>query len=66
MATATHVNGVLTIENTEGKDVEIVNALGQIVLSEKNIQHSSFNIHHLESGVYFLKIEGQMIRFIKN
>jgi photosystem II stability/assembly factor-like uncharacterized protein len=60
------VNAILTIENAEGKDVEIVNALGQVVLSEKNSQHSSFNIHHLESGVYFLKIEGQTIRFIKN
>jgi hypothetical protein len=57
---------VLTIENTEGKDIEIVNVLGQVVLSEKNIRHSSFTIHHLEKGVYFVKTGGEVVRFVKD
>ena len=60
------VSDILTIENAEGQDIEIVNVLGQIVFSEKNNKRSSFSISHFEKGVYFVKASGQMVKFIKN
>lgn len=60
------VSDLLTIENAEGQDIEIVNVLGQIVFSEKNNKRSSFSISHFEKGVYFVKASGQMVKFIKN
>jgi beta-glucanase (GH16 family)/flagellar assembly factor FliW len=61
------VNDVLFIENAEGKDVEIINILGQ-----KMGIHSPINyqfpilINELKSGIYFIKIDGEIMRFIKN
>jgi hypothetical protein len=60
------VNDVLTIENAEGNDIEIINTLGQTVFSEKNVQHTSFNIHHLKTGVYYIKTANELARFVKN
>ena len=60
------VNDILTIENVEGNDIEIINTLGQIVFSEKNVQHTSFNIHHLKTGVYYIKTTNELARFFKN
>jgi Secretion system C-terminal sorting domain len=58
---------VLFIENAENQDIEIVNVLGQSVMSvSKNMNHSSLTIHHLKSGVYFIKTADEMVRFIKN
>ena len=57
---------VLTIENAEGKDLEIVNTLGQIVYYKNKINQTSFDIHHLQNGIYFIKIAGNIIKFIKN
>ncbi len=59
------VNNVLTIENAEGKDVTIVNALGQVVLSEKNNHSSSFMLHQLICGIYFVKVGDEVVRFVK-
>jgi Secretion system C-terminal sorting domain len=57
----------LTVENAEGQAIEIVNVLGQVVLSvSKNIVHYPLSIIHLKSGVYFLKTGGETVRFIKN
>ncbi len=60
------VNDVLTIENAEEQDIEVVNVLGQTVFKEKNIHQSSFNIYYLKNGIYFLKMGGEVIRFVKN
>jgi Concanavalin A-like lectin/glucanases superfamily/Secretion system C-terminal sorting domain len=59
------VSDILTIENIDRQDLEIVNILGQIVLSEKATMRTTFNIEHLQSGVYFVKTGGQTVRFIK-
>jgi beta-glucanase (GH16 family) len=59
-------NDVLFIENADS-DISIVNVLGQVVLSlSKNINHPPLSIYHLKSGVYFVKIGGEMVRFVKN
>jgi xyloglucan-specific exo-beta-1,4-glucanase len=58
---------VLFIENADNKAIEIVNVLGQTILSlPKNMNHSPVVISHLKGGIYFVKIGGEMVRFIKN
>jgi hypothetical protein len=60
-------NDVLNIENADGKTVEIVNVLGQVILSNVSNNHqSSFIIHHLEKGIYFVKTAGEVVRFVKH
>jgi len=54
-------NGILNIEyeilNDDDVSIQLLNALGQILVDEKMIsQHSSFNIQHFNSGMYFVKI----------
>lgn len=58
-------NDVLTIENVLGKDIDIVNTLGQVVLSQKRMLNATINIQPLQSGVYFVKTKGEVVRFIK-
>ena len=45
--------GQLTIEGVQS--FEIVNIMGQVMLSEAVIHHSSFNIHHYTSGIYCIR-----------
>lgn len=56
-------NEVLNVELenlNEAVTVSIINALREEVLIGKEaIQHSTFNIQHLTSGVYFIKIESK-------
>lgn len=63
------VSNVLTVENGEGKTFEVINSLGQIVLSGV-FQSSQLDTQSLSSGVYFLKIKKEqsfeMVRFFKN
>lgn len=59
-----------TTFNNETVLVEISNTVGQLVLSETiSSQHTSFNIHYLQAGVYIIKTTGNgkthAIRFIK-
>jgi chitinase len=60
-------NNVLFIENAEGKVVEIVNILGQKIKSfSPNNNQFPIAINELNSGIYFIKIDSELIRFIKN
>jgi hypothetical protein len=59
------VNDVLNIEFSTSSElteqlitIEITNTLGQVVLKEKMLNpHSSLNIQHLKSGVYYLELK---------
>ncbi len=59
----------INLASSPGKEnatISIINALGEIVITEKQVaQHGSFNIHHLANGVYFVKVESGEGRFIK-
>ena len=60
-------NDVLIINNAEGKSVEIINILGQTIKSiSPNNNQFSITINELKSGIYFIKIDNELIRFIKN
>ncbi len=56
---------VLVIDNVSGKEIDIVNTLGQVVLSQKYMLNATINIQSLQSGVYFVKTKGEAVRFIK-
>jgi hypothetical protein len=55
-------DGILTLENV--KSVEIINAVGQVVLSENDALYlSSLNIHHVAKGMYIVRgvdVDGSM------
>jgi parallel beta-helix repeat protein len=53
---------VLNIDNADGKKIEIVNTLGQVILTSNQAQ---VNVQHLNSGVYFVKIGNDLTRFFK-
>ncbi|MFM9943854.1 MAG: T9SS type A sorting domain-containing protein [Bacteroidia bacterium] len=38
--------------------IQILNHIGQIVMEEKNIHHSQFNIQHLPQGLYLVRVIG--------
>jgi Secretion system C-terminal sorting domain len=58
---------VLFIENADNQEITIVNVLGQVVMSvPKAINHSQLIINQLKSGVYFVKMGNETVRFVKN
>ncbi len=60
-------NEVLFIENAERKNVQILNVLGQIVTSFYPTNNQFLiTINELKSGVYFVKTDNEIVRFIKN
>jgi hypothetical protein len=61
------VNDVLFIENTEEKNVEIINSLGQVVLTFQKLKtFGKLDVSDLQNGFYFVKMGIEMVRFIKN
>jgi hypothetical protein len=57
------VSNILNIENGEGKPFDIVNVLGQKVLTGSSNQ--AINVSTLTQGTYILKIGNEQIKFIK-
>ena len=49
-----------------GTGIEIINILGQTVLHFPKLNDNKINVSGLENGVYFLKMNGQVVRFLKN
>ena len=55
-----------TLEVTDNKIVYIINALGEIVVTEKIISnHTTLKTENLASGIYFVKLEGKNSSAIK-
>lgn len=54
------------IENQEGKQAALYNALGQMVMNQ-SIENSNekMEMSHLKSGIYFLQIDNQTVKIIK-
>jgi hypothetical protein len=60
------VSDILTIENLDNaNDVEIINILGQTVLHFPKLNDNKIYVSNLENGVYFLKIEGNIFKLLK-
>ncbi|MBR4135187.1 MAG: DUF2436 domain-containing protein [Bacteroidales bacterium] len=59
-------NPATTMITVEGEGVaEIYNTLGQMVMSDNVNGTAQFNVSNLESGVYFVRMNGGTQRFIK-
>lgn len=55
----------VTIKNVaDNKLVEVINTLGQVILKQ-NISNERLNISHLQKGIYFVKIDDSLVKFIK-
>lgn len=52
------------INNSSGTEVEIVNMIGQIVKKVEIIDRKELNVSDLESGVYFVKMNGVSMKLI--
>ncbi len=60
------VKDILMIENAEGKDITIVNALGQVVKTIKRLDSiERLNVMTLPNGIYFIKVAEEVVRFVK-
>jgi hypothetical protein len=60
------VTDVLTIENPMNGDIEIVNALGQVVITTRQVEALiKLDVNHLPNGVYFVKMGRETLRFVK-
>ena len=63
------VKGELIIEKGEEKieNVEIYNVVGQLLQSKiVNLQSETvIDVSHLASGMYFLKVDNKVVRFVK-
>lgn len=57
------VSNILTIENAESGDFQILNLLGQQVMSGKATQR--IDVSALPQGAYFLKVGREQLRFVK-
>jgi len=58
----------LNIQTTKSNNsnVKIFDAIGQLCLDEKlTNKNTSFNIQHLQSGIYFIKVGDTMQKFVK-
>ncbi|MGE0566372.1 MAG: T9SS type A sorting domain-containing protein [Bacteroidia bacterium] len=51
-------NELLSVVASEDVEVNIYNALGQIVITEKGLKENSINTKNLPSGVYLVEIKG--------
>lgn len=59
-------NPATSILNVEGEGLaEVYNALGQMVISENVNGSAQLNVSNLETGVYFVRMNGGTQRFIK-
>ncbi len=54
----------LTLENAEGEAIEILNMVGQIVLSQKNTS-VDIDIQSLPNGLYWVRTASRIGRFVK-
>ena len=58
-----HATTNITVKG-EGS-MEIVNTLGQVIVSEQVNGQANINVANLESGIYFVRMNGTTQKFIK-
>jgi hypothetical protein len=55
---------ILGLDDTQ--NVQVVNALGNVLLSESLSSNGILNIEQLSTGIYFVRLgDGRMVRFVK-
>ncbi|HBY21288.1 MAG TPA: hypothetical protein DEG71_09850 [Clostridiales bacterium] len=59
------LNITTTASNAKNLTVDIYDIYGKLIMKEQLIDNLQLDIKHLESGIYFIKIENQTLKFIK-
>ena len=61
------VSNTLTVENTEGVDFQVINLLGQQILTGKTPPSGvgGLDVSALPQGTYFLKVGTEVAKFVK-
>jgi hypothetical protein len=58
------VNSQLRITNYESGDYSIFSVMGQVLMQGK-LQNNTINVEALSSGMYYLKVDGKTVKFVK-
>ncbi|MCQ2283510.1 MAG: DUF2436 domain-containing protein [Bacteroidales bacterium] len=59
-------NPATDVLNVEGNgNIEISNILGQVVMTDFVEGHTQLNVANLNNGVYFVRVNGQSMKFVK-
>ena len=54
---------MVTIANAEGKNIIVVNSLGQVVASIENAAaNQTINVANFANGTYFVKVDGEVVK----
>jgi len=60
--------GIAGQARNDGADIEIYNVVGQVVFTSqlsKLSPETTIDISHLANGLYFLKVDGKMVKIVK-
>ena len=56
-------SSIVTIANAEGKDIIVVNSLGQVVASIENAAaNQTIDVANFANGTYFVKVDGEVVK----
>ncbi len=56
-------SSMVTIANAEGKDIIVVNSLGQVVASIENAAaNQTIDVANFANGTYFVKVDGEVVK----
>ena len=56
-------SSMVTIANAEGKDIVIVNSLGQVVANIENAAaNQTIDVANFANGTYFVKVDGEVVK----
>lgn len=59
-------NPATDVLNVEGNgNIEVSNILGQVVMTANVEGHTTLNVANLNNGVYFVRVNGQSMKFVK-
>ena len=56
-------NSMVTIANAEGKDIVVINSLGQVVASIENAAaNQTIDVTNFANGTYFVKVDAEVVK----
>ncbi|MBR5983480.1 MAG: DUF2436 domain-containing protein [Bacteroidales bacterium] len=56
-------SSMITVANAEGKDIVVVNSLGQVVANIKNAAaNQTIDVANFANGTYFVKVDAQVVK----
>ena len=54
---------MVTVANAEGKDIVVINSLGQVVASIENAaENQTIDVSNFANGTYFVKVDAEVVK----